>query len=290
MTSSIELIPSFKIGNPFREGGQEHDRHLLLEIGGRSVTLAVYNGEKQLLTGLEHYQLPESFEEIYRQLEDFLLTHEWIRKQYRAVWICFNTSDALLFPEELHDPSIQELVLNTVSGDLPDGDVINELVEKCGFYCVYRVPSSLYDLIGSRFGEESATHIYSVMARFNAANPVQDEMEVVIGAGRMTVQLTLDGKLQLMQSYPCGNGVEAAYFLLNIRQQFGLDAEAIPVVLSGMVEMDSALEQEISKYFRETRFAEKPSGVEHTEEFSQYPAHYFHTISKLALCVSSAVA
>jgi hypothetical protein len=62
------------------------------------------------------------------------------------------------------------------------------------------------------------------------------------------------------------------------------------VVLSGMVEMDSALEQEISKYFRETRFAGKPAELEHIEEFNQYPAHYFHTISKLALCVSSAVA
>jgi len=284
MLNTIQVIPSFRIGDPFGEKISEESLHLLMEIGDGSVTLAVYREGKKMLLGLEHYLITENADGIERQLADFLLTHEWVKKNYKAVWICFNTADAMLFPEELHDPAVQELVMNTVMGDLPDGEVINELIEGKSMYCVYRIPSSLYDLIGSRFGEESATHFYTVSARTNI--PSGEGMRVCIGHGRMVVSLVSDGKLILMQNYPARNGQEAAYHLLNIRHQFGLNAETFPVEISGMVQEDSALYTEISKYFLNLTLSERPSVLNYAEAFDEHPQHYFQTIYKLAVCVS----
>lgn len=289
MLNTIQATPAFKIGEPFQEKVNEHNLHLLMEISEGSVTLAIYREGKKMLVALEHYLITQNADGIERQLEDFLLTHEWIRKNYKAVWICFTTADAMLFPEELHDPSIQELIMNTVMGDLPDGEVINELIDGKNMYCVYRMPSTLYDLIGSRFGEESATHFYAVAVKTNPATASNNGLRVVIGHGRMVVSLIGNGKLKLMQNYPCKNGQEAAYHLLNIRRQFDLDQETVPLELSGMVEENSALYNEIKKYFLQVSLVERPETLNYAEGFDEYPAHYFQTIYNLAICVSSEV-
>lgn len=281
-------MPAFKLGKVPGTGKQEEEHHLLIEMSGSTVTLAIYDAAQHKVATLEHFVFPEQQERYYSLLEDFFLTHHWVRKNYRAVWISFSSSDAMLYPEELHDTMIQEQALELLTGDLSEGEVVSDVVEKAGISCVYRIPAVLYNLIGSRFGEESATHLYALLSRYHAVSPNPDMLEVVVGNKQMTIYLRNKGKLMLVQQYPCNNGAEAAYHLLHLKQQFELDAEIFPIQLSGMIDPDSALEKEISRYFRNISFAMLPTDMQLSEDFFELPTHYFHNIYKLAACVSLA--
>lgn len=288
MVNSPNFVPAFKLGTALQSAKPEEEQHLLIEISNSTVTLAIYGETQHKVAALEHFIFPEHQEQYHSLLEDFFLTHHWFRKNYRAVWISFSSNEAMLYPEELHDTMIQEQALELLTGDLSEGEVVNDLIQKAGVACVYRIPTILYNLIGSRFGEESATHLYALLPRYHAIVSNPDIMEVAVGNKQMTVFLRKKGKLMLVQQYPCLNGAEAAYHLLHIKQQFGLDVETFPVQLSGMIDPDSALEKEISRYFRNVSFAMLPTDLQLSEDFFELPTHYFHNIYKLAACVSLA--
>lgn len=288
MLNQSEWIPVFRMHKE-QQRTLSTNRHLLMEIAEKSVTIALYDVQNKEFEGLEHYHLPGTYTSVSRQIEDFLLTHEWTRTGQFVTWIMFSTSDALIFPEELHDVFSQELTIQTLCGDLMAGDVINETIEGTGNCCVFRVPASLYDLIGSKYGEEASSHLLGTLVRYQHLVPVfGTQMEVSVGNGKITVLVHQQGKLQLAQSYSWQESTDVAYHLLQIVQALHLDVETTPVYIGGMVEKDSPLFTEIRKYFREVQFSHWPEWQHFPDEWRQYPPHYFLNMAKLATCVSSA--
>jgi hypothetical protein len=72
------------------------------------------------------------------------------------------------------------------------------------------------------------------------------------------------------------------YYLLRLCQEFDLLQQEVFVILSGLVEKDSALYTELQQYFTNIHFAQQP---EISLPQSQHPHYYFTAVYNLAACV-----
>jgi len=101
--------------------------------------------------------------------------------------------------------------------------------------------------------------------------------------------------LQLIQSFAYTTPEDVVYHLLHCCEQLGLSQDDCLLHISGYIDEDSALFTEIKKYFLRLEFdkfegahdVQEPMQEELTENSapSEYPAHYFSYLQKLALCV-----
>ncbi|HEY8387901.1 MAG TPA: DUF3822 family protein [Parasegetibacter sp.] len=288
MLTSAALTPSFKVPAKFPVGLDYGDAHLLIDLSERTITTAVFLESSNKITALEQYNYLPGTESVEKHIQDFLLTNDSVRKPYKATWICCSLPDAILFPEELHEFGLSENALNTICGNLHNSEVMTETIHPHGIVNVYRIPSGVYDLIASRFSEESCSHCYSVLLKSLKQRNDQEEavMDLVFYPGRMMVALTINGKINLIQNISYNSSEEAIYYLLNVREQFSLDVNTLKVNLSGLLDSSSGLYDEICKYFFRADFAARPSEINYDAAFDEFPSHFFIPIFNLGLCVS----
>ena len=100
--------------------------------------------------------------------------------------------------------------------------------------------------------------------------------------GYFRVIVKKDGQLHLAQTYAYTTPLDVVYFLLKICSEFGLSQEQSTLSISGLVEKESALYRELYNYFLNIQFRnpaqpDLPDG---------HPAHFFTSISNLAVCAS----
>jgi hypothetical protein len=90
-----------------------------------------------------------------------------------------------------------------------------------------------------------------------------------------------EGQLQLAQMYCYQAPLDVVYYLLKIIQEIDLLKEDTFIILSGLIEEDSALFKELHQYFLNVHFA-LPGNV--TLQNNKLPQHFFTSMYNLAAC------
>jgi preprotein translocase subunit SecA len=91
--------------------------------------------------------------------------------------------------------------------------------------------------------------------------------------------------LQVIKNFEFSTPDDAVYHLLNICQSFEVDATKTGLIISGMVDANSNLYNELYKYFLKIDFTTLPENFNYTEEIKNSPAHYFSHLFATAACV-----
>ena len=94
--------------------------------------------------------------------------------------------------------------------------------------------------------------------------------------------LNKNGSLLFINTFSYNTNEDVLYILLNTCQQF--EAENIAVEISGMIEINSILAEEIYKYFSSVSFAKLPAGCNFSEEIQRLPSHYFSYLFETDVC------
>jgi Protein of unknown function (DUF3822) len=84
----------------------------------------------------------------------------------------------------------------------------------------------------------------------------------------------------LAQTYSYTAPEDIVYYLLRIVQQFALSAEEVTVILSGLIDKESALYKELYQYFLQIELRSVSWNT------GDYPAHFFSSLNDLARCES----
>jgi hypothetical protein len=88
--------------------------------------------------------------------------------------------------------------------------------------------------------------------------------------------------VELLQTYTYASPMDVVYFLLKICTEFQLPQEETQIIISGLIEEESALYKELHHYFLHMHFAISTtlSLPDH-----EYPNHFFTSLHNLAACV-----
>jgi hypothetical protein len=256
---------------------------LCVDVGNSHITFALIRKTSKKLLGFECYTLNQHSRE--QDLEEIFNDSPFLRLPFESVNLTYNTPDAVLMPGSLHDPSGAADVVNLIHGDMPSGIILQEQVPGHDVYNIYRVPDWLHGAVSGRFSNGEYWHAYSALYKTIVSRKGEWQrtfLYICFFPNHVIVVLQMEDRIMLIQNVPFETPEDLSYQLLNIAERFDLDIAGLQVYISGLIDEESIIHDEILKYFLNVEMDAGIPEEERDEVFGNHPAHYF--TSSLALC------
>lgn len=198
---------------------------------------------------------------------------------FERVKICSAHVQAMITPQHLFkgDYTMLERVFDH------SGQQLNDRINEWQVATLYSMPSSIYDKLLSKFPLAEFCHSYTPALKIYNGFVAPDQVDIHFTTSNFRVIVKKEGGLQLAQTYAYKTPLDVVYYLLKIFYEFGLNQSEAFLIVSGLVEQDSALYNELHHYFANLHFAQAPP---YAIPGDAYPQYYFTSLYNLASCVS----
>lgn len=241
-----------------------------MEIGQDYCCYAFFNRRAQAFNLIRYI----SFSEPEESLEP--LWKDWKPQQ---VIVCSAGTQALLIPQKFQqEPSLASAVYqleryHELSDRIPEWQMVNS----------YAIPDDVYRQVIDRFPDAQFFHVYTTSLKTHSGFDAPDQLSLQFTTTHFRVLVKKGGKVQLAQTYEYKVPLDVVYFLLKICYEFGLDQSGVFLIVSGLIDQNSPLYEELHQYFLNLHLAPRPA---YQLPVSEYPAYYFTSLYNLAACVS----
>ncbi len=253
---------------------------LVCEISLEGFTYVFKNDSDKKFKGLSLFQFNKE-DDISDQLAIIFKEQPLLQKSYNKVFVTYSCEESVLIPWEMYKPEENELLLNTLYGDIPKGAVAIDHIAAKKIYNVYRFPVALQRLIAKQFPLAAFEHHYSLLIKQSSING--HLAKLIFYWDTFIVVVVKQGELQLINTYRYQSGADVVYHLMNIIDQFTMTN--VPILIGGMIEARSDLHKELSHYFKNITFDELPAEYEYDKCLKELPPHYFSYLFSHAICV-----
>lgn len=247
---------------------------LLWECGEHFCCSAWFDKNDNTLHNLDYY----SFQDLATTSIEFIV-REVIAGSAKETIICSAFKESVLVPPRIFN-------INQSFPDLiyPDGGgrLFNDMIAEWQVINQYNVPLLIYNTISQEVPNVACLHSFTCSLKVNNEIDASIQMNVQFDTRQFRVLVKKEGKILLAQIYPYAAPLDVVYYLLKILQQHDLNQEDTHLIVSGLIEEDSALFKELYNYFLNMEIA-KPGSI--TLENNYYPAHFFNSLYNLAACV-----
>lgn len=249
---------------------------LLLEIGEDFCCYALLKGQERDFQQIKYFTFEETqaTEKLKNVLDD--LRNENCKK----VVVCSAFSNAMLVPNKY--AQYNESLLNSVY-DSPSQKFFSDSIPEWQLVAAYSMPQSIYNLISERFFSVHFFHAYTPGLKIYNGFVASDQIDIHFTTQHFRVLVKKDKHVQLAQTYSYKTALDVAYYLLKVCYEFKLNQSEVFVIVSGLIDQDSAMYNELHNYFLNLHFAQAPA---YSLPENEHPHHYFTSLYNLAACVS----
>lgn len=200
---------------------------------------------------------------------------------FNKIFISYSFNESILTPGLYYNVNQNNENLNLVYGDLCQGIVLTDHVAEKSLYNTYRIPHDIHLAITSHFDEVTFIHQYSLLIK--QLQHTGNILKLIFYPDKIVIALQKQDKLQIIQAFKYITAEDVVYHMLNVCNRF--NAKDVNVQLCGMIERDSALFEEIQKYFLNITFAGLPEELLYAAGIKEFPTHFFSHQFSFALCV-----
>ena len=253
---------------------------LLLIVGSTYCSFAVFNHASKELLQFGYYSMDNG-----ENISTLFDLHAELKEPFFQTVVAYDTDEAQLIPSSYYKYQEAKLHLDTVYGICPNRIIVTEDLPDKKMHTLYRVSADAHDLLNKRFISGKFWHLNSIYLNNLQDNP-DDAILINFKPAGFSILVFKNGILQLTNTFYYDTPEDVLYYLLKICQQCGLSQQSTKIILSGLIEKDSAIYRELFKYFIDLHFEQLPGHIKITDDFCNYPGHYFTTITKLSQCVS----
>jgi hypothetical protein len=250
---------------------------LICEVSNEGFSYAIKDDETNTYIGVSvsHFNKSHRTDDYSSNFENGLQHQSLLSGNFKKVYIIYSFEESVLIPFPLYDSQQSGNALNLIHGDLQNNtSVLTDVIAEKGIYNSYRISTPLLVTTRSKFPEAINRHQYSVLLKQLSTGA--DRLSVIFYSKKIVLTLIKNGVAQFINTFEYKTAEEVLYVLLNTCKQF--NAENIPLEISGMIEMNSALSKEIYKYFNYVSFTALPAECNYSEEIINHPSHYFSHI------------
>lgn len=257
-----------------RQPGADHD--LLVEAGPAHCALVYRHKASASLDGLRYFgfEPTEAAQELPQVLESAAETG------FASITVSSAFPQALLVPNRFFRP--EDDWLQPLYG-VAAGTRFHDAIPEWQLTTVYSVPYFLSEAVNRLFPSATYLHAYTPTIKIYNGFIADNQLLLHFSSGEFRVLVKKAAAIQLAQTYRYDTPLDAVYFLLKICLELGLAQAEMHVVLSGLIEKDSALFAELQRYFQNLHFASPP---EMQLPPGDHPQHYFTSLYNLAACAS----
>lgn len=256
------------------------DAHLLVEAGDEDISLLIFSKSSFKIEGLYSLSLDKNtFPTDYiKELTNFLEQNRSLDSSaFSSIRIFYNFSTTALVPLQYFKGEEKEEILGQLF--VPDKmrSCFEESCRDSDIKNIYSVPAIVHDKFMALY--PSAKFAHSTSYQVNKNN--DSVMHCIIYNASIKIIFVKEGQLQIVQYSDYTTPTDVCYHLLNVAEIFETDAASIQLMLSGMIDVDSTLYQEIYKYFLHINFATTHDVVV-AEGLEGLPSHFYHHLTALA--------
>ena len=247
---------------------------LLCELSHHHICLALAGLQSKEITALSYFETvtplsAQDFTEALRQVSF---------NGFQKMVVSSAFPEVVLLPEHLFAKKRAAELLQMTEEPVKDPVFYNVLDDQ-NVVVIFSVPKPIQQkLVEGR--EPEMTHVYTCQLRQQAAF-AQDQIYVHFESREFRVLAKKDQQLLLIQTYGYSTPLDVVYYLLAVCREFDLSQSLTALVVSGLVDVDSAMYKELHQYFSQIHFA----GNDAIQlPGNEYPKHFFSSIHNLAAC------
>lgn len=255
---------------------------LSIRVGEKYCSFAIADFASHELKQLAYYgseEINESF------LNELFSAYSELGVQFYQVLVCYDYPWSTLVPVKHYKFEDAGLFLKSLYGINGTMTVLGEPVEQWQLYNIYAIPKEIHNCIVRRFPEGKCWHNYSVTVRSITGTDADGSILVDLGTNDFTLIAGKENKLLLAQNFSYSIPGDVIYYLLKVCQQLDLSQQEVKLMLSGLIEKQSALYKELHQYFLNIKFRQATWKFPVSSK-NEYPAHFFTSLNDLVQCAS----
>ena len=275
------MKPVLRIGNC--EELNSSQAVLLMEVGDVHCCFAIMDYANQMIVELGYYTADEK--DNGNILQMVLERHDELKQSFRQTIIGYYFPENLLTPSKFYRfEEAQSLLQNMY--EKSQNLVVSEGIAEWNVHNSYYVPASLHELLSRRFSTGNFWHMHSVILKNDVGNYDRGKLFVDFKTDSFSVVALAANSLLLAQIFYYSKAEDVLYWLLKTCEQHSLSQNETQIVLSGLIDRQSAVFKELYQYFLKIEFAGVENDIQLSGAFDDYPAHFFSSLYKLASCAS----
>lgn len=277
----IVLKPSFEIRSSITDTAGSS---LFLEIGLHGISYLVINDRNEC-TEVVVYHFPSSIsnDAAAGWLKQIVSAQAILQEPFEKINIIYAYPSSVLVPYQYMKHELKKDMLEMVYGDAQDVVIKTDYMYRHQLYNLYSVPKQIDSTLAYLLSADNNQHRYSLLPDILKDN--SNNLYCIFNSSYFTVMLQKEGKLQAIQTFSYKTPEDAAYYLLHLCQSFDIKPADVQLHLNGMIDADSSLYSEISKYFLHIQFGSLPDNYTYPEAIKEHPVHFFSHLFAMASCV-----
>ena len=259
---------------------EDHSQDLLsIRVGERHCSFAVTDKTGATLYNLAYYSTDSS--EI-NPVSALFAKHPELDRPFYKVLASYDFPQSTIVPLPLYRKEESGSLLKGLFGLNGNSFIVSEPISEWAVYNVYAIPRDMHDWMNKKFSAGNYWHQYTVALRSLQSPDVSGQLLVDLRAEDFTIIATKGTKLLLTQTFSYSTPDDVLYYLLRTCQEHELSQQETRLLLSGLIDKQSALYKELYQYFIRIEFRDSAWG----QQSQDYPSHFFTSLNDLARCAS----
>ncbi len=220
-------------------------------------------------------------------LKQILMQEKYLQLPYSEVSICYSGAKFTIVPEEVFSKHMLNSYLTQVTRLAKNEEVTWSRLPSQNSTVVYSIDKVILDVAKSYFPGAKHMHIISPLlthAYEHAKSQPGYQVFVHTGISIMGILLFKGKELQFANTFQYGSDNDYLYHVLSVYEEFKLDGEKIPLMLTGRIQKKSAIYEKVEKYVKHIHIVHSPSYYQYGSAFQNVSFHYYHDLLSMRLC------
>jgi len=254
--------------------------NLITEVGDADISFLNFSKNPFKIEGFfsmnfEKNTLPDKYvDDVKKYINETACLQEI---NFTSSNIFYNFSKSSLIPKQYFIEDEKEQILDELFGQDKTRVCFQELCQQQAIKNIYSVPAVIHNSFFELYPSGKFTHSTS----YQINNNKDSILHCIIYNLSIKIIFFKEGQLQIVQYFNYTTPADVCYHILNVAERFETTASSLTLSLSGMIDIDSTLYQELYKYFLHIKFAET-TGVVFSKSFEELPTHFYHHLTALA--------
>jgi hypothetical protein len=283
------LKPDFHIQYAHLDAEDYTQCRLLMEVTPNSFSYVILSVRGMRPLVIKHFQWEKANPGLIDDtLREVMFEDEFLSIAVNETFIVYNFPESSLVPEEFFSQDLNRPMTELIYGSVTRELILSEKIPWWELHNIYRIPPGVHRILQQKFTSARYWHFYSLQLKCHKMFTAKDEeqyFKTIFYTDKMVLLAFKLGQLQLAQTFAYMDAKDVAYYLLNASSQLKMSPEQVKMEVSGFIERQSALYNELQKYFLHVYFEKMEDNIKVTDELKEYPLHYFSSLLKMAVCV-----
>ncbi len=223
--------------------------HLMAEAEEAGIAFVFYTANPFEIKGLQWSQFEKDAtpSEKINALEKLFSSEDNLQQYFLSVTLCSNAKEAILVPGKYFDVHNAKAMISLQYGEGLNGEILGEEAAAINAVLAYKPDTTFNKIWGKKFPTSTTHHSTALQLRYKSFDV--NVLDCIVSPRHIKLFVYKNAMLQLVQQFDYKTPADVVYHLLNSCMQYEIEPSEVSVLLSGLIEENSALYQEIYKYF-----------------------------------------